>query len=295
VPVKAPDYAGGLEQGYAAAVEAMLSCVPASVHTDRSLVNILAGPHLTPADIYEIKDIICSFGLRAIVLPDLSALDGSRQGISPLSEGGTSISDIRTMGQAGFTFAVGACMEASANKLKEISGIEYSVLGSIAGLADTDSFMKMLSIISGRDIPVKYQRQRRMLVDTHRDAHFFTAGKSICLALDESHAVQTSRWVTETGASVRLAVVPHETSISGSICAEKTICGGLWTIEGDYDLVIANSHASATAARLGIAHYEMGFPILKSLGYPQRVTIGYSGSIAMINDIANLLAKEAHP
>jgi len=292
--VQTPDYAGGLEQGYAKAVIALLALANTSDHTDRSLVNILAGPHLTPADVTELKEVVGSFGLKAAVLPDLSALDGSRQGISPLSEGGTKVSDIRTMGSACFTFVVGACMEESAELLKKRTGVEYAVLESIAGLADTDSFMKMLSVISGRQMTERTLRQRRILVDTLRDAHFHTAGKLVCIALDESHAVQTSRWVAETGASIKLAVLPHKTSASGSIMADRIIMGGLSEINKGPDLIIANSHAALTASRLGAAHYEMGFPVFGIMGYCQRVTIGYRGTTFMVNDIANLLAKEVH-
>jgi nitrogenase molybdenum-iron protein alpha/beta subunit len=272
----------------------MLSIVRKSGHTDRSMLNILAGPHLTPADISELRDIIEAFGLRAVVIPDLSALDGGRQGISPLAEGGAAASDIMTMGQAVFTFAVGACMEGPARILKDRFGIEYSVLESMAGLRDTDSFMKMLSIISGSELPEKYQRQRRILVDTLRDAHFFTAGKSVCIALDESHAIQTSRWVAETGTSIGLAVVSHKTASSCAIAAEMVVTGGLSEIGSGFSLIMANSHAKETADKLGTAHYEIGFPVFRTLGYPQRVTIGYKGATAMIHDMANLLAKEVH-
>lgn len=294
LPVSTPDYTGGMEQGYAAATEAVLSGIIPAGHTDRALLNILAGPHLTPADICEMQEVIGSFGLRAVIVPDMSALDGSRQGISPLAEGGTAVSDIRTMGQAAFTFAAGACMEGAAKILKDRFGIEYCVLDSLAGLRDTDSFLKMLAVISGREIPERYQRRRRMLVDALRDAHFFTAGKSVCMALDESHAIQTSRWIKETGASIKLAVLPHETAASCAIDAERTICGGLSEINEGFDLLMANSHAYETARRLRIPLFEMGFPVFRTLGYPQRVTTGYRGTAAMIHDMANLLAKGVH-
>jgi len=40
-------------------------------------VNVLAGSHLTPGDIEEIREIVEAFGLTPIILPDLSgSLDG---------------------------------------------------------------------------------------------------------------------------------------------------------------------------------------------------------------------------
>ena len=294
VPVAAPDYAGGLEQGYAAATGALMSVTGKPECTDRSLLNVLAGPHLTPADISELKEIIGSFGLGCIIVPDMSALDGSRQGISALAEGGATLSAISAMGRAAFTFAIGACMEGAAKIIQERCGVEYRVLESMAGQEDTDSFLKILSLISGREIPEKYRRQRKILVDTLRDAHFFAAGKSVCIALDESHAIQTARWVAETGASIRLAVLPHETTASRSLNAERIVCGGLSLVDDECDLIMANSHAFDTAGRHGMLLYEMGFPVFRTMGYPQRTTIGYRGTTTMVHDLANLLAKEVH-
>jgi len=294
VSVNAPDYSGGLEQGYASAVEAVVSETAESGDTNRFLLNLLAGPHLTPADVIELKDIAEAFGLKVIVMPDLSALDGSRQGISPLAEGGADIAGMRQMGRAVFTFAIGACMEGAAKILREKFGTEYTVLESVSGLRDTDALMKMLSIISGKEAPGKFTRQRRVLVDTLRDAHFFTAGKTVCIALDEGHAIQTSRWLSETGASVKLAVVPHKTPASALIEAETITAGGLSAVNEGFSLIAANSHAALIAKELGSALYETGFPVFNSIGYCQRVGIGYRGTTQMVIDIANLLTKEEH-
>ena len=72
---------------------------------DENRINVLAGSHLSPADVTELREIIESFGLIPSILPDLSALDGSRQGLSPLAVGGTKIDDIRSMGHSAFTLA----------------------------------------------------------------------------------------------------------------------------------------------------------------------------------------------
>ncbi|MBI1811711.1 MAG: nitrogenase iron-molybdenum cofactor biosynthesis protein NifN, partial [Nitrospirae bacterium] len=49
-----------------------------------------------------------------------------------------------------------------------------------------------------------------------------------------------------------------------------------------------------TAKRLGAPLYQMGFPVYKVLGNNHRITIGYWGTLTMINEAANLLAKEVH-
>jgi nitrogenase molybdenum-cofactor synthesis protein NifE len=295
--VSTPDYEGGLETGYTKAVSACIEIAEDrrhEMHVDENRINVLAGSHLSPADVTELRDIIESFGLTPLILPDLSALDGSRQGLSPLAVGGTKIYDIRSMGSSAFTLAIGQHMEAPAQDLRERFGIEYKVFESIAGLKDVDALMETLSLLSGRALPSRYERQRSILIDGMRDAHFYFGGKRICLALEPDLSVQTSRWIGEMGATVGLAVIPASVRSAERIRAENVLRGDLFSIEGAFDLMISCSHAEDTAKRLGVPLYQMGFPAYKVLGSTAKVTIGYRGTLALVNDIANLLIKEVH-
>ena len=92
VQISTPDFDGGLETGYARAVEAIIGIAEAPLTppsprgergNEKKQINIIAGSHLTPADFTEIREIVEAIGLRAVMLPDLSALDGSRRVFSP--------------------------------------------------------------------------------------------------------------------------------------------------------------------------------------------------------------------
>ncbi|MDA8239791.1 MAG: nitrogenase iron-molybdenum cofactor biosynthesis protein NifE [Nitrospiraceae bacterium] len=286
--VPTPDYEGGLETGYARAVEEMAGFAGKSGRMERQ-VNVLAGLHLTPADFTELREIIESFGLKPVILPDLSALDGSRKGVSPLAIGGTTVEDIELMGSSEFTIAVGASMERGAEILTERFGIPCRVFDGIAGLGDSDALMETLSSLSGKPVPPKYERQRRVLIDGMRDAHFFYGNKRIGIALEPDLALQTARWLTEMGAKITTVVLPQPSEAAVRIPAEKVIIGDLASVEGGIDLLIANSHAEDTAKRLGIPLYQMGFPLQKILGANSRVGVGYRGSLFMINEIGNVL------
>lgn len=288
--VPTPDYESGLETGYAKAVEG-LTAFACEKGREQGLINVLAGSHLTPADFTELREIIESFGLRPIMLPDLSALDGSRQGFSALAEGGTSIDEIVSMGKSEFTIAIGASMEQPARSLKERLGIEYRVFEGLAGLSDTDIFMETLSMLSGKPLPSKYERQRRILVDGMRDAHFYFGNKKVCLALEPDLALQTSMWITEMGADVGLAVIPHYRLGIEKICAQTVVVNDLFSIDGEFDILISNSHAENVAKKLDVPLYQTGFPVYKVLGGNSKITIGYRGTLMSINDVANLLAS----
>jgi nitrogenase molybdenum-cofactor synthesis protein NifE len=299
--VSTPDYEGGLESGYAKAVEAIIRLASSAYQSSPSrqhvshegkTVNVLAGSHLTPADFTELRDIIESFGLRPLIVPDLSALDGSRQGFSPLAVGGTPVADIERIDASEFTVAIGLSLEKAAKSLKERFGIGYRVFEGLAGLEDTNAFMEALAALSGRRVPERYERQRRMLVDGMRDAHLLYGKKKICLALEPDLSVQFSKWLDELGAEVSLSVLPNPASAEGRICSAEVRVGDLFSIEGDFDLLVSNSHAADTAEKLGTGLYQAGFPVYKIFGNTTKVTIGYRGTLAAISEVANALMKE---
>jgi nitrogenase molybdenum-cofactor synthesis protein NifE len=294
--VSTPDYEGGLESGYAAAVEGLLGIAGSGLPWRPSdfQVNVLAGSHLTPADFTELREMIESFGLHPLILPDLSALDGSRQGFSPLAVGGTPVADIAEMRGSRFTIAVGLSMEKAAMKLKERFGIEYKVFEGLAGLEDTDEFMETLEALSGRKIPEKYRRQRRMLIDGMRDTHLLYGKKRACLALEPDLSVQFSKVLSEMGAVVSLSVLPDSAPSAARILADRVRAGDLFSIEGEFDILVSGSHAVDTAARLKTCLYQAGFPVYKIFGNTARVTIAYRGTLATVNEIANIFVSEVH-
>lgn len=294
--IPTPDYEGGLETGYAKAVEVLTDiAAPLSGRSGiKSQINILAGSHLTPADFLELREIVEAFGLRPVILPDLSCLDGSRQGISPLAAGGTGIQEIAAMGCSAFTLVIGRSLGPAAQILKDRFGIEYRIFDSIAGLKETDRFMETLSMLGGRLAPARHERQRRILIDSMRDAHAVFGNKRICIALEPDHALQTSCWAEEMGAEIPLVVLPQASTAAELIRAEGIVVGDLSSIEGEFDLIISNSHAAETAERVGAPLLQTGFPVYKVFGNTHRVTIGYRGTLSLIHEAATLFAEEVH-
>jgi nitrogenase molybdenum-iron protein alpha/beta subunit len=282
-----------LETGYAKTIEKIVSSLEFGVgRSEKNSINIIAGSHLTPADVGELREIVEAFGMKAVILPDLSALDGSRQIFSPLASGGTTMEELASLPDASYTVALGMSMEPAAKLLQQKFGIAYRMFDGISGLSDSDRLMQFLAEVSGQPVPRRYERQRRILVDTMRDAHALFGSKKICIALEPDLAVQTSKWLDEMGAIVQLAVVPTLSEAADRIHAREVRIGDLFSITGDFYVLISNSHAESTARLLGTPLYEMGFPVYKTFGYTSKVTIGYRGTVTMVNDVANLLMKK---
>ena len=195
------------------------------------------------------------------------------------------------MADAVFTIGVGMSMEPAARLLERKFGTGYRMFDSVAGLKASDRLIQTLSETSGNPVPPRWERQRKILVDAMRDAHFFFGGKKVCLALEPDLAVQTSTWLDEMGAVVELAIIPTLSNAADRIRARDVQIGDLFSVRGEFDVLISNSHAESAAKRLGVQLYEMGFPVYKTFGYTSKITVGYRGTLTLINEMANVLMK----
>ncbi len=290
--VRSPDYDGGMQEGYSAVVRSLVSLAVGG-RTAPAQITIVAGPHLTPADFNALRELAESFGLAAVMLPDLAALDGSRDGLSPLAQGGVTLAEIRSIGCSAHTIVVGASLVGIGAELEERLDIPFTALDRIHGLAATDRLLDTLSAVSGRPVPEAQRRRRRILVDTLRDAHGVIAGEPIALALEPDHALSLSALLAETGACLTQAVVPTAASGIERIAAERVIVGDFASVEAGAGVLLSGSHAHDRAALLGMPLLEIGFPSHHTFGAAQRVTVGYSGAALLVNDIANALVSGA--
>lgn len=300
VKVATPDFLGGMEQGYAAAVisitEAALPATAAHARPEPSFtsdaVAVFAGMHLTPGDINELRAIIEAFGLRPIFVPDASALDGSREGVSALARGGTTREELEKLPDALFSIVIGASLEPAAELLAKRCGIGYRVFRGAADIAEVDGLLEILSVLGNRPIPARYERERRMLVDGMRDAHYYFGGRRIALALEADQALSLSRALSDMGAEVNRAVVPEDAASLPSIEAEEVVIGDLTHLPESCDLILTSAHGELTAADRRTPLLQIGFPSYKELGAPLRISVGYRGALALVNEVGNLLMKK---
>lgn len=309
VPVSTPDFTGSFESGYALAVAAMIDeLVPPAAEAGtrpgrrRRQVNVLAGSMLTPGDVEALKELIESFGLRPVVLPDLGdSLDGHLSGedFSPVTVGGTPVGEIETLGEARATLVVGASMEKAADLLKVRTGVPDYRFDSLMGLEPVDGLLLALSEISGRPVPERLERQRAQLQDAMLDTHFMLGFLRVAIGADPDLLHALAGLVTSVGGEVVAAVAASRAPVLGRVPAAQVTVGDLEDLqrlarEGGAQLLISNSHAAMTAEALGIPLLRAGFPQYDLLGGYQRVWIGYRGTRQALFDLANLAVTHAH-
>ena len=314
IPLSTPDFSGCLETGFAKAVEGIINVlvpdaknVGAKVGKRPRQVNVLVNSSLTPGDLEALKDIVEMFGLRPVVIPDLSdSLDGHLpdNDFNPLTIGGTAVSEIPTLGEAKATLVVGASLYAAADLLLARTGVPDYRFDHLMGLAANDQFVHALHQISGEAVPLKLQRQRAQLQDAMLDTHFMTGMSRFAIAADPDLLNAFSQLLKENGAYTVAAVVPANAPAVNKIATEHVHIGDLEDLEymaatNEAEVLICNSHGQETALRLNIPLLRAGFPQYDLVGGYQRQWIGYAGTRQTLFDIANLLLSlekgEIHP
>ena len=314
VALSTPDFTGSLEWGYAAATRAIIEeLVPAAADAGtlpgrrQRQVNVLAGSHLTPGDIEHLKEVIELFGLRPLVIPDLSdSLDGhlTEQEFSPLTIGGALVGELATLGDAAATLVIGASMDGAADLLAERTGVPDHRFGHLMGLDAVDALVACLAQIAGRPVPERLERQRAQLQDTMLDCHFMTGLTRAAIAADPDLLVGFSQMLAGVGTETVAAVAPSNAAALRAVRCTEVKIGDLEDLEqaaraGGAEVLIGNSHAAHTAERLGIPLIRAGFPQYDLVGGYQRTWIGYQGTRATLFELANTLLRlergEIHP
>jgi nitrogenase molybdenum-cofactor synthesis protein NifE len=297
-----PDYCGSLQEGYAAAVEAIVTSLPEGGTTLPDQVNLLPGAHLTPADVEELKELIESFGLTVLTIPDISnAMDGHIDDVvSPLSTGGIPVEDIRRAGRSAATLYVGDSLAKAALKLKEKFSIPAYGFSSLTGLTETDLFMETLGAISCRPIPEKHRRWRSRLMDAMVDSHYQFGTKKVAIALESDNLKTLTTFLAGMGCEIQAALSATRTRGLDALPCDNVFVGDLEDLETaaqGADLIVANSNGRQAAAKLKIgAFLRAGLPVFDRLGAHQKVWVGYRGTLNLVFEVANIFqanAKEA--
>ncbi|MCU7940198.1 MAG: nitrogenase iron-molybdenum cofactor biosynthesis protein NifN [gamma proteobacterium symbiont of Bathyaustriella thionipta] len=314
VPVSTPDYSGCLESGFAKALEAIIdTLVPNAEERGtvpgkrRRQINVLVGSFLTPGDLEELKDIIEAFGLRPVLIPDLSdSLDGHLDSadFSPLTIGGTDVSELNNLGDSLATLVVGDSLHKAADKLKQRTGVDDYRFEHLMGLEATDRLIQVLHDLSGEPVPYKLERQRAQLQDAMLDTHFMLGMTRFAVAADPDLLVGLSQMLAGVGGEIVAAVSPVNAPGLKQVIADRVKVGDLEDLEqmardNRAEVLITNSHGVESAHRLEIPLLRAGFPQYDTLGGYQKTWIAYRGARQVLFELANILLTlekgEIHP
>ena len=299
-----PDFEGAIEDGWGAAVRAMVeTLVPGPLPPLPGRINVFPGVHQTPGELAELRRYCELFGLSVCMVPDIGgALDGHvpDQYVNT-TFGGATVADITRLGEAVHTLAIGEHMRGAAGALWERAQVPFTVLPTWTGLAGSDTLVRVLTQISGQQAPASLRRERSQLLDAFLDGHFWFSGKRIAIASDPDLLYALSQLFTSLGAEVVTAV---SSTGSSPILQELPVARVLVSDLGEFEelaqaagaeLLVTHSHGRMAAERLGVPLFRVGFPIFDRLGVQDRSWVGYRGTRALVYELANVFQSQLQP
>ncbi|WP_296707493.1 nitrogenase iron-molybdenum cofactor biosynthesis protein NifN [Rhodoblastus sp.] len=303
VYVSTPDFKDAFQDGWEKAVtrlvEDLVEAPANAARRDPTCINVLPGSHLTPGDIEELRTIIEDFGLEPTFLPDLGgSLDGHiPDDFTPTTIGGVGVDEVATMGDAGWTIAIGAQMRAAAEALEKKAGVPFRLFERLCGLEANDELIAFLTEISGRPAPAKYRRQRGQLVDAMLDGHFHIGGRKLAIGAEPDLLYDVGSFLHEMGAHIEVAITTTQSPVLEKVPAEEVVIGDLEDLEFQArdkgcDLFVTHSHGRQAAARLKIPFHRLGIPMFDRLGAGHKLSVGYRGGRDLIFQVANLIMAD---
>lgn len=316
VPIHSAGYGGSQYEGYLSALYQLLKAIPMN-REKNDKVNVITS-YLSPADSRYMKELLTSFGIDYILLPDLSEnLDrGYQECYNKLPQEGTKISELKQMAGARLTIELSSFAEdeLSAGKyLESTYGVPYIRCNPPVGLRDTDAFIRLLAKISQRDIPDRFIKERARYLDAMIDAHKINAEARAAVYGEPDFVYSTVRLCVENGILPVIAATGSRLSaFKEKLKAEiKELAGQyhdhpyevleeidfheLEELAKKYNIniLIGNSDGRRLAHKLNIDLVRRSFPIHDRLGGQRLIMLGYTGSLSLLDDISNaILAKK---
>ncbi|HWT77016.1 MAG TPA: nitrogenase cofactor biosynthesis protein NifB [Mobilitalea sp.] len=310
IGIPSAGYAGTQFEGFMTALYQIVKTVPMETEKNNK-VNIVTS-QLSPADTRYLKELLESFGMDYILLPDLSEnLDGGHFAVyQKLPQSGTDIGDIRKMAGARFTIEISTFSEdvkSVAEYLQDTYGVPYHRCHLPVSLRDNDELIKILKLISGNSIPDKIKKQRGRFQDAMIDSHKYNGEVRAAIYGEPDFVFSSVRMCVENG------IMPVLTA-TGTKCTKlksllepeiQTVADAFYIdqfkIVDDIDfqtieeasrelkvnLLIGNSDGRRIADKLGIPLVRRSFPIHDRMGGQRLRTLGYEGALTFLDEISN--------
>ncbi|MEN6342000.1 MAG: nitrogenase component 1 [Methanospirillum sp.] len=312
VPVETPSYAGSHTEGYWAATRAVIArfARPTPRH---GRINVIV-PHISPADIREIKRLLELMGVEYTLLPDYSlTLDQPYGGpYRKIAPGGTSTEAIAAMPGATCTVQFGAtCPEALSpgRYLEREHGVPLFNLPLPIGLENMDRFVETLRQIGGRPVPDVLTRERGWLLDAMADAHMINAEGRPAIFGEPETVLAVAGLCAENGAFPAVVATGSRSSrlreelvpvLAGGdrpaalLEAPDFTAIGAAAAAAGANIAVGHSGGRVLVERHGIPLLRIGFPVHDRIGGQRILLAGYAGTLAFLDRFANRLLETKH-
>jgi nitrogenase molybdenum-iron protein NifN len=309
VTVSTASYRGTHIDGFHAAVKALVEQL-ARPGESTGAVNLFPGM-VSAADLRLMKEILEDFGLSYTLLPDYSeTMDGETWSqYEKLQSGGTPLKAIAATGSAKASIEFGrtlGAVETAGASLEKMFNVRRYMLGLPIGIRESDAFFHLLSELSGRAAPLKYERERGRLVDSLIDGHKYVFEKRAVVYGEEDLVIGLTSFLCEIGVTpVLCATGGHGKDFEQALRQAAPSLPAEATVKARFDFAeiaetaaslkpdffIGSSKGYRAARELKVPLVRVGFPIHDRIGGQRVLHLGYRGAQELYDHIVNALLE----
>ncbi|MDR1943510.1 MAG: radical SAM protein, partial [Synergistaceae bacterium] len=313
VTVASSGYGGTQCEGFFKTLRALVEqadCDP----SPNGRINITT-PMISPADSRWLKGFLEEMGIPYFLLPDLSEnLDGaSEERYVRLKSGGTPIADVGKMAGAKLTVEFSEFISESdspARYLADNYGVPFVRLPLPMGIRAMDSLIDLLCKNGGL-MTNRLRAERGRYLDAMVDSHKYCAMGRAAIFGEPDFVSAAARLCCENGvvpvlaatgsvcpafreklapdlaeASERAFESPAEILDDCDFSEIEDLCG-----KRDVNIMIGNSDGRRISHALGIDLVRRAFPIHDRVGGQRARSLGFDGSLDMLDAVANCLLR----
>jgi nitrogenase molybdenum-iron protein NifN len=309
IPVPTPSYSGSHTEGFWAATRGVIAhfAKPTGKH---NRINVIV-PHISPADIREIKRILTLMAVDYTLVPDYSlTLDrpygGRYQKIPP---GGTRTEDIAQMPGAPVTIQFGlTCPDAMSpgRFLEEQFGVQLINLPLPIGIEAVDRFIDTLREFTCHPVPAQLALERGWLLDAMADSHKYNAeGRPVIYGEPELVFAFTQTCIENGTLPVVLASGTKNSKLAEMLVPVFSDLDEKPVLLEEADFASIDKASASAEANIGVGHsggkflterrgipvVRVGFPIHDRTGGQRILSAGYAGTLAFLDRFTNTLLE----
>lgn len=309
VTVPTPGYGDSHAEGYWLALRRIVAKLARETEK-HGKVNVIV-PHISPADIREIKRILELMQVEYTLLPDITdTLDRPfARPYKKVPDGGTKLADIAGMPGAGATIQFGITVGDGMSPGKYLQtefGVPLYNLPLPIGIENTDLLICALKEITGKPIPEALEKERGRLLDCMIDAHKYNfAGRSVIFG-DPELVYAMSKTCLENGVfPVVMATGSRTVRLTELLKPELDRVQREAYILSEADFTTIREKSRELQANIAIGHSDgrflteqegiplvrTGFPIHDRMGGQRILSVGYTGTALFIDRVTNTLLE----
>jgi len=307
VHTNTPSYVGSHITGYYNMITGFIKYLAEATGEKNNKLALFPG-FVNPGDMREMKRLMTLMGVEYIMLPDTSGvMDAPMTGsYNMYPKGGTTISDIKDLGNCELTLALGELTsEFPADFLEKKCKVPYKTLPLPIGVENTDAFIMALNHFSKNEVPYAIEEERGQLMDILLDSHQYTYNKSVAIYGDPDTVLGMAQICMEMGMIPKYLVTGTPGKIfeqKAKILFEKFGLEGCiaksaadlfelhqWIKNDSVDLLIGGTHGKYIARAEDIPLVRVGFPIIDRYVHSYMPIVGYKGAIRLAELILNAL------